>query len=87
MQKYKVNIKSGSTSKNVFPVNPDDLLPEIPRNKVTKINGTTSQTIKTSDSIRIRAEQRSLLPSETYNPRHHGNIKLILQRVGITKTM
>ena len=64
--------KSGSNPKNVFPDNPDDLLPEIPRNKVTKANGTTSQTIQTSDNIRIRAEQHPLLPGETYNPRHHG---------------
>ena len=48
------------------------MLPEIPRNKVTKANGTTSQTIQTSDNIRIRVEQHPLLPSETYNPRHHG---------------
>ena len=64
--------KSGSTPKNVFPDNPDDLLPEIPRNKVIKDNGTASQVIQTSDSIRIRAEQHTLLPGETYNPRHHG---------------
>jgi len=64
--------KGGSNAKNVFPDNPDDLLPEIPRNKVTKANGTTSQTIQTSDNIRIRAEQHPLLPGETYNPRHHG---------------
>lgn len=63
---------NGSKPKNVFPENPDDLLPEIPRNKVTKANGTISQTIQTSDNIRIRAEQHPLLPDETYNPRHHG---------------
>ena len=34
--------ESGSNPKNVFPENPDDLLPEIPRNKATKANGTTS---------------------------------------------
>ena len=65
-------LESGSNPKNVFPENPDDLLPEIPRNKATKANGTTSQTIQTSDNIRIRAEQHPLLPDETYNPRHHG---------------
>lgn len=65
-------VESCSNPKNVFPENPDDLLPEIPRNKATKANGTTSQTIQTSDNIRIRAEQHPLLPSETYNPRHHG---------------
>lgn len=39
---------------------------------MTKPNGTTSQIIYTSDSVRIRAEQYPLLPGETYNPRHHG---------------
>ena len=58
--------------KDAFPDNPDDLLPEIPRDKVTKSNGTTSQTIYTSDSVRIRAEQHPLLQGEVYNPRHHG---------------
>ena len=65
-------VESGSKPENVFPENPDDLLPEIPRMKVTKANGTTSQTIQTSDNIRIRAEQHPLLPGEIYNPRHHG---------------
>lgn len=65
--------ESGSpTGKNVFPDNPDDFLPEITRDKVTKPNGTTSQTIYPSDHIRIRAEEHPVLPGETYNPRHHG---------------
>ena len=65
--------RSGKTTiKNVFPENPDDLFPEISRNKVIKPNGTVSQTIYPSDNIRIRAEQHPLLPGETYNPRHHG---------------
>ena len=55
-----------------FPENPDDLLPEIPRDKVTKSNGGTSQKIPTSDNVRIRAETHPLEPGETYNPRHHG---------------
>lgn len=48
------------------------LQPEIARERVTKSNGTISQTINTSDHVRIRAEQHQLLPGETYNPRHHG---------------
>ena len=79
-------IKSGSNPKNVFPENPDDLLPEIPRNKATKANGTTSQTIQTSDNIRIRAEQHPLLPGETYNPRHHGVHYHVEYKVDPTKS-
>ena len=78
--------KSGSNPKNVFPENPDDLLPEIPRNKATKANGTTSQTIQTSDNIRIRAEQHPLLPGETYNPRHHGVHYHVEYKVDPTKS-
>ena len=78
--------ESGSNPKNVFPENPDDLLPEIPRNKVTKANGTTSQTIQTSDNIRIRAEQHPLLPGETYNPRHHGVHYHVEYKVDPTKS-
>ena len=79
-------IESGSNPKNVFPENPDDLLPEIPRNKATKANGTTSQTIQTSDNIRIRAEQHPLLPGETYNPRHHGVHYHVEYKVDPTKS-
>ena len=79
-------VESGSNPKNVFPENPDDLLPEIPRNKATKANGTTSQTIQTSDNIRIRAEQHPLLPDETYNPRHHGVHYHVEYKVDPTKS-
>lgn len=79
-------VESGSNPKNVFPENPDDLLPEIPRNKATKTNGTTSQTIQTSDNIRIRAEQHPLLPGETYNPRHHGVHYHVEYKVDPTKS-
>ena len=79
-------LESGSNPKNVFPENPDDLLPEIPRNKATKANGTTSQTIQTSDNIRIRAEQHPLLPGETYNPRHHGVHYHVEYKVDPTKS-
>lgn len=83
---WNTNGKSGSNPKNVFPENPDDLLPEIPRNKATKANGTTSQTIQTSDNIRIRAEQHPLLPGETYNPRHHGVHYHVEYKVDPTKS-
>ena len=79
-------VESGSNPKNVFPENPDDLLPEIPRNKATKANGTTSQTIQTSDNIRIRAEQHPFLPGETYNPRHHGVHYHVEYKVDPTKS-
>ncbi len=62
------------------------MLPEIPRNKVTKANGTTSQTIQTSDNIRIRAEQHPLLPGATYNPRHHGVHYHVEYKVDPTKS-
>jgi len=64
--------KKGKSATNEFPANPDDFLPEISRQKVTKPNGTQSQTIYTSDNVRIRAEQHPLLEGETFNPRHHG---------------
>lgn len=82
----KVIGKGGSNHKNVFPENPDDLLPEIPRNKATKANGTTSQTIQTSDNIRMRAEQHPLLPGETYNPRNHGVHYHVEYKVDPTKS-
>ena len=42
------------------------------KSKQPIINGTTSQTIYTSDKLRIRAEEHPLYEGETYNPRHHG---------------
>ena len=77
---------SGNEVKNVFPSNPDDLLPEISRNKITKPNGTISQTIYTSDGFRIRAEQHALLPGEVYNPRHHGVHYHLEYKVDLTKS-
>ena len=65
----RVSVKGGT---NQFPTNPDDFLSEITRQKVTKTNGTQSQTIYTSDNVRIRAEQHPLLEGETYKSRHHG---------------
>ncbi|MCY7008659.1 hypothetical protein OCK72_08405 [Fusobacterium simiae] len=79
-------VNSGSKSKNVFPSNPDDFLPEISRNKIIKSNGTVSQTIQTSDGIRIRAEQHPLLSGEVYNPRHHGVHYHIEYKVDLTKS-
>ena len=77
---------SENETKNVFPSNPDDLLPEISRNKITKPNGTISQTIYTSDGFRIRAEQHALLPGEVYNPRHHGVHYHLEYKVDLTKS-
>ena len=77
---------SGNETKNVFPSNPDDLLPEISKNKITKPNGTISQTIYTSDGFRIRAEQHALLSGEVYNPRHHGVHYHLEYKVDLTKS-
>lgn len=57
---------------NTSPNNPDDFMPEIPRDKTINANGTQRQTIYTSDHVRIRAEQHPLKPGEVYNPRHYG---------------
>ena len=74
---------SGNETKNVFPSNPDDLLPEISRNKITKSNGTISQIIYTGDGFRIK---HSLLPGEVYNPRHHGVHYHLEYKVDLTKS-
>jgi hypothetical protein len=47
-----------------FPENPDDLLPELPRDKRGRI--------QTADNLRIRPEKHPMEPGDTYNPRHHG---------------
>ena len=52
------------SSNGKFPNNPDDLLPELPRDGKGRIYP--------SDKIRIRPEQHPLEPGETFNPRHHG---------------
>lgn len=72
--------------KNIFPENMDDFLPEIERTTSIKSNGTISQKIYTSDSIRIRAEKHSLLDGEIYNPRHHGTHYHVEQRIDINKS-
>lgn len=47
-----------------FPKNPDDLLPNLPRDAKGRIYP--------SDRIRIRPESHSPKPGEVYSPRHHG---------------
>jgi RHS repeat-associated protein len=46
-----------------FPENPDDLLPELPRDKKGRI--------QTADNLRIRPEKHELEFGKSYNPRHH----------------
>jgi hypothetical protein len=50
-------------SKDCFPTNPNDLLPELPRN--------AKGHIFPNSNTRIRPEQHPLKPGETHNPRHH----------------
>jgi RHS repeat-associated protein len=47
-----------------FPTNPDDLLPNLPRDA----NGR----ILTSNRVRIRPESHPIASGDVYNPRHHG---------------
>lgn len=61
-------------------------MPEIPRTRVTKANGTTSQIINTSDNLRIRAEKHPIKPGETYNPRHHGTHYHVEYRIDTRKS-
>lgn len=61
-------------------------MPKIYRDKVTKPNGTVSQTIYTSDKVRIRAEQHPLLDGEVYNPRHHGVHYHVEYRIDTSKS-
>lgn len=66
------NNNSNNNTDNRFPSNPDDFMPEIPRDKIVNSNGTQRQKIYTSDHVLVKAEQHSLKPGEVYNPRHHG---------------
>ena len=50
--------------KFVFPENPDDLLPELERDKRGHIFP--------ADNLKIRPEKHPMKPGETFNPRHHG---------------
>ncbi|MBA3958641.1 MAG: hypothetical protein H0X51_09670 [Parachlamydiaceae bacterium] len=47
-----------------FPENPNDLLPEFPRDHKGRI--------ETSDYMRVTPHRHAQKPGETYNPRHHG---------------
>ena len=82
----KLSSDALTQGKKVFPKNSDDLLPEIPRTRVTKANGTTSQIINTSDNLRIRAEKHPIKPGETYNPRHHGTHYHVEYRIDTRKS-
>ncbi|WP_068468622.1 RHS repeat domain-containing protein [Candidatus Protochlamydia phocaeensis] len=46
-----------------FPKNPDDLMPELPRDDKGHIY--------TADNLRIRPEKHEMEEKDTYNPRHH----------------
>ena len=59
-------------SDDEFPINPDDLFPEIYRETTVNGKGTVKQVINLNDRMRIRAEVHPFEPGDTYNPRHHG---------------
>ncbi len=61
-----------------FPDNPDDLLPDLPRDAKGRIYP--------SDRIRIRPEQHALEPGETYAPRHHGQHYHVEVRIDPSKS-
>ena len=58
---------------NKFPDNPNDLLPELPRDK--------KGSIYPADNIRIRPEKHSLELGDTYNSRHHGQHYHVEKRI------
>ena len=57
----KTKIKNQEKFK--FPENPDDLLPDLPRDEKGRIYP--------ADNILIRPEKHEMEPGDTYNPRHH----------------
>ncbi|MGG0824521.1 pre-toxin TG domain-containing protein [Paenibacillus turicensis] len=57
----------GSIDKGKFPSDPDELIPELPR----EIKGDKTY-IYPNEDTRIRIEQHKLEPEEIYNARHHG---------------
>jgi hypothetical protein len=65
-------------TQNIFPENPDDLLPELPRDE--------KGFIYTSDRVRIRPEKHPLEPGETYSERHHGQHYHVEYRLDILKS-
>jgi len=62
---------------NRFPKNADDFLSDLPRDAKGRINP--------SNKVRIRPEQHSLEPGETYAPRHHGQHYHVETRADPTK--
>ncbi len=56
-------VSTRSLPKNVFPENPKDLLPQLPRDHKGRIY--------TADNIRIRPEKHAFETADVYNPRHH----------------
>ncbi|MDB6081211.1 MAG: rhs family protein [Chlamydiia bacterium] len=53
----------GTGCQRKFPENPDDLLPELPRDNKGRI--------PTADNLRIRPEKHAFEVGHRYNPRHH----------------
>jgi hypothetical protein len=60
----KSNMIGENAANTRFPHSPDDLLPNLPRDKKGRIYP--------SDKIRIRAEKHPIQDGEDYAPRHHG---------------
>ncbi len=55
---------AGAAKAGKFPSNPDDLLPNLPRDAKGRIYPNTN--------TRIRPEQHPIQPGENFSPRHHG---------------
>ena len=55
--------KENKQEKYKFPKNPNDLLPELPRDDKGRIQA--------ADNLRIRPEKHEMKSGDTYNPRHH----------------
>ena len=64
--------------KNIFPKNPNDLLPGVLRDRKGYIYA--------SDHIRIKPEKHLFRHGEIYNPRHHGQHYHIEMRTDISKS-
>ena len=59
----EVTAEEAKDKNNTFPDNPDDLLPDLPRDEKGHIY--------TSDNGRIRPEKHEFIEGDEYNPRHH----------------
>ncbi|QPJ62212.1 MAG: hypothetical protein G3M70_10155 [Candidatus Nitronauta litoralis] len=70
--------KAAKNNRNRFPENPDDLLPDLPRDAKGRIYP--------SDKVRIRPEKHPVKPGETYSPRHHGQHYHVETRTDPTKS-